>query len=423
MPPVLQIEGLGKCYHLRHENVHGSYRTLREDLAAWPGMIWNRWRKRQDQINQFWALRDVSFEVQPGEVLGVIGRNGAGKSTLLKILSRIVHPTAGHVDLCGRVGSLLEVGTGFHPELTGRENIFLSGALLGMRRWEVREHFDEIVDFAEVELFLDTPCKHYSSGMYTRLGFAVAAHLRTDILLVDEVLAVGDASFQQRCLGKMAEASGGGRTVLFVSHNLGAVGSLCSRAIWLDEGRLRADGVSREVIESYLADVAGNSGGEVAATVWNGPAGLLSARLTEPDGMGRQAFSMTEPIRIECDYEVVEAGSFTLSVQVKEFDFSPVTHCTSGDAGFEIPGAVGRHTVAVEIPALHLYPGRYWIRLALTQSATGIQHELDRIGFQIEQDFGLCARPLPRQAGLIFSKARWVTLTGNATAPMDSLVR
>jgi lipopolysaccharide transport system ATP-binding protein len=246
--------------------------------------------------------------------------------------------------------------------------------------------------------------------MYTRLGFAVAAHLRAEILLVDEVLAVGDAAFQERCLGKMAEVAGGGRTVLFVSHNLGAVGSLCPRALWLDHGRLRRDGPAREVIEAYLADVAGQAGTAAAGAPPGGPAWIGSARLTDAGGAPRQAYRMTEPLRVECDYHVKTPGGYTLSVQVKEFDFSPVVHCTSGDAGFEVPGAAGPHRVAALVPGLQLYPGRYWLRVALTHTATGEQHALERIGFQVEQDFTLCARPLPRQAGLVYRAATWSVL-------------
>jgi lipopolysaccharide transport system ATP-binding protein len=405
--PAISCENLGKCYRLRPAGRRAGYRTLREDLLALPGRLLGRGRAPTEA---FWALREVSFTAAAGEVVGVIGRNGAGKSTLLKILSRITAPSAGAADLAGRVGSLLEVGTGFHPELTGRENIFLSGAILGMRRAEVRAQLDAIVAFAEVEQFLDTPCKHYSSGMYTRLGFAVAAHLRAEILLVDEVLAVGDAAFQERCLGKMAEVAGGGRTVLFVSHNLGAVGSLCPRALWLDHGRLRRDGPAREVIEAYLADVAGQAGTAAAGAPPGGPAWIGSARLTDAGGAPRQAYRMTEPLRVECDYHVKTPGGYTLSVQVKEFDFSPVVHCTSGDAGFEVPGAAGPHRVAALVPGLQLYPGRYWLRVALTHTATGEQHALERIGFQVEQDFTLCARPLPRQAGLVYRAATWSVL-------------
>jgi lipopolysaccharide transport system ATP-binding protein len=233
---AIRVEGLGKRFRLRHAGSRPRYRTLREDLLGLPRRLLAGFSGHRDEREEFWALKDVSFEVKRGEVLGIIGRNGAGKSTLLKILSRIMDPTCGEAIVQGRIGSLLEVGTGFHPELTGRENIFLSGALLGMRRDEVRRRFDEIVAFAGVEKFLDTPCKHYSSGMYARLGFAVAAHLDAEILLVDEVLAVGDAEFQRKCIGKMTEVAGGGRVVMFVSHNMAAVSRLCTNAMVLDNG-------------------------------------------------------------------------------------------------------------------------------------------------------------------------------------------
>lgn len=244
---VIKAEGLGKAYQIRHQM--GGYHTLRDDLInLLPGR-----RKSGEGKETFWALSDVSFEVKTGEVLGIIGRNGAGKSTLLKILARITRPTKGYADIYGQVGSLLEVGTGFHAELTGRENIFLSGTILGMRRSEIQRRFDEIVDFAEVEQFLDTPVKRYSSGMYMRLAFAVAAHLDPEVLIVDEVLAVGDAAFQKKSLGKMGEVAKGGRTILFVSHNMGAVDTLCSRCLWLDAGRCHAYGETHEVIGEYLA--------------------------------------------------------------------------------------------------------------------------------------------------------------------------
>jgi lipopolysaccharide transport system ATP-binding protein len=242
---AIRVEGLGKQYRLG-ENLR--YRTMRE---SWRQLLGRKdGRSNEDVI---WALRNVSCEVKQGEVIGVIGRNGAGKSTLLKILSRITRPTEGLADIHGRVGSLLEVGTGFHPELTGRENIFLNGAILGMTRREVQIKFDEIVAFAEIEKFLDTPVKRYSSGMYVRLAFAVAAHLEPEILLVDEVLAVGDAHFQRKCLGKMGDVAGHGRTVLFVSHNLSAVGGLCGRCLLIDGGRVKAYGETDKVIEQYTS--------------------------------------------------------------------------------------------------------------------------------------------------------------------------
>ena len=258
---VVRAEGLGKKYLIGHQSQGARYTTLRDVMARTArglgrsamSMLRGRQLLSGDDIEEFWALRDISFEISRGDVVGVIGRNGAGKSTLLKVLSRITDPTAGRVVLSGRTASLLEVGTGFHPELTGRENIYLNGAILGMRRAEVREKFDEIVDFAEVAKFLDTPVKHYSSGMYVRLAFAVAAHLEPEILIVDEVLAVGDTSFQKRCLGKIGSVAKQGRTVLFVSHNMGAVQSLCRRAILLDGGRIKADGDVHSVVAQYLS--------------------------------------------------------------------------------------------------------------------------------------------------------------------------
>ncbi len=246
---AVRIEGLGKAYRISHRAA--PYRTLQQDLLGMPRRLLSA--LRPESAETVWVLKDVSHEVRRGEVLGIIGRNGAGKSTLLKILSRVTEPSAGRAEIFGRVGSLLEVGTGFHPELTGRENIFLSGAVLGMKRAEIERRFDEIVAFADVEKFLDTPAKHFSSGMYMRLAFAVAAHLEPEILLLDEVLAVGDAEFQRKCLGVMDGIARSGRTILFVSHNLAVVENLCTRSILLDRGRVLFDGPSREVVARYLA--------------------------------------------------------------------------------------------------------------------------------------------------------------------------
>jgi lipopolysaccharide transport system ATP-binding protein len=268
--PIIRIEGLGKRYRISHQGERQRYVALRDVLAEKAKGVAGHLRAMGRRIasrggaslgsgripdEDFWALRGVSYDVEPGEVLGVIGRNGAGKTTLLKILSRITEPTEGRVRLRGRVASLLEVGTGFHPELTGRENIFLNGAILGMTRSEIRRKFDEIVEFAEVERFLDTPVKRYSSGMYVRLAFAVAAHLEPEILIVDEVLAVGDAQFQKRCLGKMRDVAHSGRTVLFVSHNMTAVSSLCSSAIWLSNGSVIGRGKAKDLVQQYLSSV------------------------------------------------------------------------------------------------------------------------------------------------------------------------
>jgi lipopolysaccharide transport system ATP-binding protein len=258
---VIRAEDLGKKYIISHETERERYTALRDVAARTARNVWKRAiasaRGRTivhgDTTEEFWALKDVSFEVKRGEVLGIIGRNGAGKSTLLKVLSRITEPSKGRVTIAGRVASLLEVGTGFHPELTGRENIYLNGAILGMMRTEIRRKFDQIVAFAEVERFIDTPVKRYSSGMYVRLAFAVAAHLEPEILIVDEVLAVGDAEFQKKCLGKMSEVAGTGRTVLFVSHNMDAVRRICRTGLFLSGGRLELRDSADRCIEAYLS--------------------------------------------------------------------------------------------------------------------------------------------------------------------------
>lgn len=253
--PVIRVEGLGKKFLLGVQAER--YKTLRDSIATAAGGPWRAvkaaWRGHsRRQRETLWALKDVTFQAERGEVIAIIGRNGAGKSTLLKILSRITEPSEGFAEIRGRVGSLLEVGTGFHPELTGRENIYLNSAIMGMRRAEIDRKFEQIVSFAEVEQFIDTPVKHYSSGMGLRLGFAVAAHLEPEILIVDEVLAVGDAQFQKKCLGKMQDVAGAGRTILFVSHNLVAVQNLCSRAIWIDRGRIRNSGPVEWIVSQYL---------------------------------------------------------------------------------------------------------------------------------------------------------------------------
>jgi lipopolysaccharide transport system ATP-binding protein len=246
---AISINGLSKSFRIGELQ---KYKALRDSIAS---MFTAPFRRRSKSDNIFWALQDVSLEVRHGDVVGLIGRNGAGKSTLLKILSRIIEPTSGTARLHGRVGSLLEVGTGFHPELTGRENIYLSGAILGMRKKEIDRNFDAIVDFSEVERFIDTPIKHYSSGMYVRLAFAVAAHLEPEILLIDEVLAVGDAAFQRKCMGKMGDVAKAGRTVVFVSHNMAAIQNLCTTAHLLSRGRVVSSGKVGDVIEKYLHDV------------------------------------------------------------------------------------------------------------------------------------------------------------------------
>jgi ABC-2 type transport system ATP-binding protein/lipopolysaccharide transport system ATP-binding protein len=290
---VIQVENVAKRYRL---GSHGSaYRTLRETLAS---------RFARDPVDrETWALRDVSFEVETGQAVGVIGANGAGKSTLLKILSRITQPTQGASRTRGRLGSLLEVGTGFHPELTGRENVYLNGAILGLRRREITRRFDEIVEFSGVERFLDTPLKRYSSGMYLRLAFAVAAHVEPEIMLVDEVLAVGDARFREKCLGKMTELGREGRTVLFVSHDLGAITRLCDRAIWLADGRIVSDGAAAQVVEAYLRDALPGGASRTFEPDATRRASLLSAAVHTSDG---SAPTRGEELTISVSFRVQE---------------------------------------------------------------------------------------------------------------------
>jgi lipopolysaccharide transport system ATP-binding protein len=288
---AVRVEHVGKQYHIGARQM--AYRTLRDALAdaAW-GPLRRLRGVHSDPQNAFWALDDVSFEIRQGEAVGIIGRNGAGKSTLLKILSRITRPTRGRVELFGRVGSLLEVGTGFHPELTGRENIYLNGAILGMSRREIERKFDEIVAFSEIEKFLDTPVKFYSSGMYVRLAFAVAAHLEPEILVVDEVLAVGDAEFQRKCLGKMEDVSYQGRTVLFVSHNLSAIAALCKRALWLEKGALFMSGSAPDILHAYTSNLlpqVGSSGLQDIPHYGNGNARFTSIHISPIDADGNPA--------------------------------------------------------------------------------------------------------------------------------------
>jgi lipopolysaccharide transport system ATP-binding protein len=320
---AIRAEGLSKQYRIGAVQRAGGYRTVREGLRDFCAAPVRRVRRLlrgeaasdgRDEI--LWALRDASFEIRQGEVVGLIGRNGAGKSTLLKVLSRITEPTSGHADINGRMGSLLEVGTGFHPELTGRENIFLNGAILGMRKAEIKRKFDEIVEFSEIEKFLDTPVKHYSSGMYVRLAFAVAAHLEPEMLLVDEVLAVGDARFQKKCLNKMEDVGQGGRTVIFVSHNLAAVTRICQRAILLEGGRVVNDGPANQVVSSYLMGGLGTRAAREWTDLAQAPGGeicrLIGARIRTASGAISDSIDIRERLGIEIEFEVLQPGYLLL---------------------------------------------------------------------------------------------------------------
>lgn len=309
---ALHISNLGKSYYITHahrKQGSGDYKTLQEDLRALPRRLFGLMRAQNATREMIWALRNISLEINEGEVVGIIGQNGAGKSTLLKILSRITDPTEGEAEVYGRVGSLLEVGTGFHPELTGRENIYLNGTILGMRKLEITRKFDDIVAFAEVERFIDTPVKYYSSGMYVRLAFAVAAHLEPEILIVDEVLAVGDAAFQKKCLGKMEDVAHEGRTVLFVSHNMGAVASLCKRVVLLEKGTVVQDGPAGLVVDRYLIQGSGISGQKTwtkEERPGNQSLRIISVSLKNKDGAITSTANISEDLLVDIEYEILK---------------------------------------------------------------------------------------------------------------------
>jgi lipopolysaccharide transport system ATP-binding protein len=373
---VIRAQGLGKKYMIGHEIEAERYTALRDVVArrtmallrTTTDMLRGRAIVAGATTEEIWALKDVDFDVKRGEVLGVVGRNGAGKSTLLKILSRITEPSAGEVAISGRVASLLEVGTGFHPELTGRENIYLNGAILGMTRAEIRRKFDEIIAFAEVEKFLDTPVKRFSSGMYVRLAFAVAAHLEPEILVVDEILAVGDAEFQQKCLGKMQDVASHGRTVLFVSHNMAAVARLCGRCLLLDNGGLVADGAPGPIISRYIQ----GSGAERSETQWQAEASAQQAmadlNLLKVEVLGERShgptFQPDEQIEIVLTYrQNKKLIGPRLVVQLEtangEIAFTVTDHAVRG-SGHQAPGI---YTSAFTIPAGLLNRTRYLLRI------------------------------------------------------------
>ncbi len=373
---AIRVENLSKLYHIGSGPRHD---TLRDALAARlrrdhgrpttddPSSTGHRPPSHQD--TEFWALRDVSFEVKRGEVVGVIGRNGAGKSTLLKILSRITEPTSGRAEIHGRVGSLLEVGTGFHPELTGRENIYLNGAILGMKRAEIDRRFDEIVAFAEIDRFLDTPVKRYSSGMYVRLAFAVAAHLEPEVLIVDEVLSVGDAAFQKKCLGKMGDVAGEGRTVVFVSHNMAAVQSLCGRCLLLREGSAVAQGETADVISRYMDDGrqrVGRSLSGIAPRVSSGRLRLTTLDFVDGDGRDVSTFLSGDDVSLVIGFESehdIRCASAVFSLAFYDQFGRSLFLCRSDLAGRDYTYLPARGSVACQVPRLPLPPGRYFVNL------------------------------------------------------------
>ncbi len=377
---VIRAEGLGKKYIIGHETERERYAALRDVAAHVARNVWKRTVDaargrsivRGEATEEFWALKDVSFDVKRGEVLGIIGRNGAGKSTLLKILSRITEPTEGRVSIAGRVASLLEIGTGFHPELTGRENIYLNGAILGMNRSEIKRKFDEIIDFSGVEKFIDTPVKRYSSGMHVRLAFSVAAHLEPEILIVDEVLAVGDAEFQKKCLGKMEEvAESRGRTVLFVSHNMAAVQALCGKCILLRDGQLASIGAAADVIELYLSWNVRKSATQrdLSLVGRKGEGNVRFKSVVFVDQRGRTVASPRtgEDLRIRLDFfgSCAEPRSARIGISFYSNMDAPLFICANeASCGEPLPIAPG-DSVECRIPRLPLSAGRYRIELFL----------------------------------------------------------
>lgn len=361
--PIISVEGIGKEYHL---GASMSGNMLREQIASGMRRLLRLGERKNSGQNSFWALKDISFQVAQGEVIGVIGHNGAGKSTLLKILSEITEPTTGEILIRGRIASLLEVGTGFHPELTGRENIYLNGAILGMTRVEIGQKFDEIVEFSGVEKFLDTPVKRYSSGMYVRLAFSVAAHLEPEILVIDEVLAVGDLEFQKRCLGKMGEVAQSGRTVLFVSHNMTAVHELCQRCLLLNHGELTATGQTSDVINEYLAAVNTTSALEITPPE-DSDAWLTDVQLIYEGSEKSRGFRIGQTLTVEISYDTrkkLDHLAFGISIE-DCIQRSRVFACLSSTLGLSLENVDGKGRARVCFPELNLVPGRYMVTITL----------------------------------------------------------
>jgi lipopolysaccharide transport system ATP-binding protein len=432
---VIRVEEIWKQY--RYGAV--SHATLRKDFQSWFARIRGKPdpNLRISSVSQstfqdfnsstgepadrFWALKDVSFEVRRGEVLGIIGRNGAGKSTLLKIISRVTTPTKGQIKIKGRIASLLEVGTGFHPELTGRENVFLNGAILGMTKDEVRKKFDEIVAFAEVEKFIDTPVKRYSSGMYVRLAFSVAAHLDPEIMVVDEVLAVGDHGFQKKCLGKMEEASRGNRTVLFVSHNMGSISTLCSKVIWLDSGRILKYGKSDRVISEYVIGQSGKVGEVIWPEIENAPGNekvrLKSIKILS-EGIVTADVPIDKPVTIEIDYWNLKEGAFLdcgLGIQDKMNNYvfvasnRPFTNLSTDDwYGKALPKGLFR-SVCI-IPSHLLNDEYYSVEIGIANQRNEFEIRMGNIiSFTVYETGNEMSEYFGKMSGVVRPKLAWTT--------------
>lgn len=409
MPPVITVDNVTKCYQLGETR----HTMLRDALVAAARRLIGRDRPNARPTKR--ALDGVSLEIDRGEVVGLIGRNGAGKSTLLKILSKITHPTTGRVDVRGRVGSLLEVGTGFHDELTGRENIYMNGSILGMRKREIDRSMDQIVEFADIGEFLDTPIKRYSSGMRMRLGFSVAAHLSTDVLFVDEVLAVGDLGFQRKCLGAMRELADGGRTVVFVSHNSAAIESLCSRTLWIAEGRVRADGDTPSVLRAYVGTFADAKDAQrdlsqVTDRHGTGDVRFTSMEVLDDDGHESPVVHSGDTFRVRMNYDCLrDIRDLHFGLRIFTDTGVLITDAHTWTTGQAVPlAAQGHGSVSVVIDRLNLMPGTY--RLGIWASSFHEWHDvLDHVAdLEVEaSDFYGTGRGVEARFGLMFLPFRW----------------
>lgn len=418
---VIKVENLSKRYILNHQH-GGSYTALRDVLAQGVKDLGARIRSPFDKSSrataeEFFALNNISLEIKQGDRVGIIGRNGAGKSTLLKILSRITEPTQGRIEITGRVASLLEVGTGFHPELTGRENIYLNGAILGMSRVEIKSKFDEIVTFAEIEKFLDTPVKRYSSGMYVRLAFSVAAHLQPDILIVDEVLAVGDAQFQKKCIGKMSEVSKEGRTVLFVSHNMGAISHLCTTGILLSGGEIVRSGEMIQVVNAYMANnssgVSSRKVSDCKTRTGTRKAVFEVATIENVSGVECAGFSIGDDLSIRFGIRLSQeiiGRALKLKIELKSADGIFIANIVDVDSNFHIECAKAFEDICIAIKDIRLYPNIYTVSLWAGNSSCTETYDYiaDWLSFEIIGGGRFTSRNLPRTSGIIFMTPDWL---------------
>ncbi|MBI2414031.1 MAG: ABC transporter ATP-binding protein [Deltaproteobacteria bacterium] len=410
MKPIISIQGVSKRYSIGEKAFYGSLREEVMDALSSPLRRVLKGEARREEPT-VWAIKDVSFDVNEGDIVGIVGRNGAGKSTLLKILSRITEPTEGRITMRGRIASLLEVGTGFHPELTGRENIFLNGALLGMTAKEIKAKFDEIVAFSEIEKFLDTPVKRYSSGMYVRLAFAVAAHLEPEILVIDEVLAVGDAVFQKKCLGKMGEVAKGGRTVLFVSHNMGAVRQLCTKAVLLASGKLVETGTTDGIIQLYMASAYRNAASIKFETHEGKRAQITGVRLLDKDENEKTDFTSGEDPIVEISFVIRERLSgLHVACILTTFDGVHVfsTADTDTDSGLFNERLPGAYCVQVKLPTNSLNVGQYTISVGIGIPGVESIDRNDTVSFTLHDtgDFGTMKEGA-RRKGLLLMQIPW----------------